>query len=90
MSLRTSRRFENSLYLTEPSARTLVLSATQGLNPAASSEPINLRDAARHPRFKLIPQCEEEPYHGFLGVPVIHRGETLGVVWLLAQVRLRR
>jgi phosphotransferase system enzyme I (PtsP) len=44
------------------------------------SETVNVRDAARHPRFKLIPQCEEEPYHGFLGVPVMHSGETLGVI----------
>jgi len=87
--------------------RSLVLSATEGLNPAAigkvpldseqglvglvatSSEPINVRDAARHPRFKLIPQCEEAPYHGFLGVPVIHRGDTLGVI-VVQQAKVRR
>jgi phosphotransferase system enzyme I (PtsP) len=44
------------------------------------SEPVNVRDAARHPRFKSSPQCEENPYHGFLGVPVMHRGEMLGVI----------
>ena len=96
-----------SIYLSEPSTGTLVLSATEGLNPAAigkvrldseqglvglaatSSEPINVRDAARHPRFKLIPLCEEAPYHGFLGVPVIHRGETLGVI-VVQQAQERR
>jgi len=96
-----------SIYLTEPATGTLVLSATEGLNPVAigkvrldsdqglvglvatSSEPVNVRDAARHPRFKLIPQCEEEPYHGFLGVPVIHRGKTLGVI-VVQQARVRR
>lgn len=96
-----------SIYLTERSTGTLVLSATEGLNPAAigkvrldseqglvglaatSSEPINVRDAARHPRFKLIPLCEEAPYHGFLGVPVIHRGETLGVI-VVQQAQERR
>jgi phosphotransferase system enzyme I (PtsP) len=96
-----------SIYLTERSTGTLVLSATEGLNPAAigkvrldseqglvglaatSSEPINVRDAARHPRFKLIPLCEEAPYHGFLGVPVIHRGETLGVI-VVQQAQQRR
>ena len=96
-----------SVYLIEPATRTLVLSATEGLNPAAigkvrleveqglvglvatSSEPINVRDAARHPRFKLIPQCEEAPYHGFLGVPVIHRGATLGVI-VVQQAKVRR
>jgi len=56
---------------------------------AMSCEPINVRDAARHPRFKLIPQCAEEPFHGFLGVPVIHRGKTLGVI-VVQQARARR
>ena len=53
------------------------------------SETVNVRDAARHPRFKLIPQCEEEPYHGFLGVPVMHSGETLGVI-VVQQALVRR
>ncbi|MEN8762514.1 MAG: phosphoenolpyruvate--protein phosphotransferase [Thiogranum sp.] len=56
---------------------------------ATNSAPVNVRDAARHPRFKLIPQCEETPYHGFLGVPVIHRGETLGVI-VVQQAKVRR
>ena len=55
----------------------------------SSSEPVNVRDASRHPRYKLIPECEEEPYHGFLGVPVIHRGETLGVI-VVQQARIGR
>ena len=53
------------------------------------SEPVNVRDAARHPHFKLIAECGEDPYHGFLGVPVIHRGETLGVI-LIQQSQVRR
>ncbi len=95
-----------SVYLFDPTTRTLVLSATEGLNPAAvgnvildsneglvglvatRSEPVNVHDAPRHPRFKVVPQCEEEPYHGFLGVPVIHRGETLGVI-VVQQARVR-
>ena len=96
-----------SIYLTQATSRTLVLSATDGLNPtvvdtaclsfdeglvglvATSSKPVNLRNASQHPRFKFIPQCGEESYHGFLGVPVIHRGETLGVI-VIQQVDLRR
>lgn len=96
-----------SIYLIDPAMRTLVLSATDGLNPtavgkarlkfteglvglsAASTEPINVHDAFLHPRFKLIPQCEEEPYHGFLGVPVIYRGESLGVI-VVQQAQVRR
>lgn len=56
---------------------------------ATLSEPVNVRDAVRHPRFKLIPQCGEEPYHGFLGVPVVHAGETLGVI-VVQQAQVRR
>ena len=56
---------------------------------ATSAEPINVPNASRHPRFKLIPQCEEDLYHGFLGVPVIHRGETLGVI-VVQQAQIRR
>jgi len=96
-----------AIYLADPAGRNLVLSATEGLNPAAVgqvrlgyeeglvglvatlSEPVNVRDAARHPRFKLIPQIEEEPYHGFLGVPVMHAGETLGVI-VVQQAYVRR
>lgn len=96
-----------SIYLVEPSARILVLAATEGLDPAAagkvrmdfneglvglvatSDKPVNVRDASRHPRFKLIPECREERYRGFLGVPVIHRGGTLGVI-VVQQVEARR
>jgi phosphotransferase system enzyme I (PtsP) len=56
---------------------------------ASSDKPVNVRDASRHPRFKLIPECREERYRGFLGVPVIHRGETLGVI-VVQQVEARR
>ena len=96
-----------SIYLLNPATRTLILSATDGLNPAVAgkvhldceeglvglvvtrSEPVNVRDAARHPRFKLIAQCEEESYHGFLGVPVMQSGETLGVI-VVQQAHARR
>lgn len=56
---------------------------------ATLSEPINLRNAASHPSFKLIPQCDEAPYHGFLGVPVIYRGDNLGVI-VVQQTGMRR
>jgi phosphotransferase system enzyme I (PtsP) len=96
-----------SIYLLNPASRTLVLSATDGLNPAVvgkvqlgseeglvglvvtRSEPVNVRDAACHPSYKLVPQCDEEPYHGFLGVPVMQRGETLGVI-VVQQTYARR
>ena len=43
-------------------------------------EIINLEDAASHPRFKYFPETGEEIYHGFMGVPIIHQRELLGVV----------
>jgi phosphotransferase system enzyme I (PtsP) len=56
---------------------------------AAQSEPVNIQDAPSHPHFKFIPRSGEEPYHAFLGVPLIHRGEQLGVL-VVQQVEARR
>ena len=44
------------------------------------SEPVNIEHADKHPRFKLIPECGEESYHSFLGLPVIQRGELLAIL----------
>ncbi|MCZ6640625.1 MAG: GAF domain-containing protein, partial [Gammaproteobacteria bacterium] len=52
------------------------------------AEPINLDDATVHPRFHLIPEIGEESFNSFLGVPVIHQRQVLGV--LVAQQRDRR
>ena len=43
-------------------------------------EPINLEDAAKHPRYRYFPETGEERYHGFLGVPIIHYRRVLGVL----------
>jgi phosphotransferase system enzyme I (PtsP) len=56
---------------------------------ATQSEPLNIQDAPRHSHFKFIPLSGEEPYHAFLGVPLIHRGEQLGVL-VVQQVEARR
>ena len=37
-------------------------------------------DAAMHPRFKYFPEAGEDPYHSFLGVPIIDRGLLQGVL----------
>jgi signal transduction histidine kinase/ActR/RegA family two-component response regulator len=37
-------------------------------------------NASAHPRFKYFPDAGEEPYHSFLGVPIIDRGIPLGVL----------
>lgn len=43
-------------------------------------EPINLEDAPSHPRYRYFPETGEERFKSFLGVPIIHRRRTLGVL----------
>ncbi|UZE95741.1 phosphoenolpyruvate--protein phosphotransferase [Alkalimarinus alittae] len=43
-------------------------------------EPINLQDAPSHPRYRYFPETGEERYQSFLGVPIIHRRNVLGVI----------
>ncbi len=52
-------------------------------------EPLNLDDAPAHPRFLLIPETGEQPFHGFLGVPIVHRRKVLGVLVVQRRERLR-
>jgi starch phosphorylase len=39
-----------------------------------------VEDATRHPRFKYFSEAGEDPYHSFLGVPLIDRGLLQGVL----------
>ncbi len=68
----------------------LSLSLDQGLTTlvAGRAEPINLENASEHPRFHYIPEIGEEPFNAFLGVPVIHHRQVLGV--LVVQQRDKR
>jgi phosphotransferase system enzyme I (PtsP) len=43
-------------------------------------EPINLEVAADHPQFRLFSESGEEKFHGFLGVPLTHSRELMGVL----------
>ena len=43
-------------------------------------EPINLEDAPSHPKFRYLQETGEEPFHAFLGVPIIHHRKLLGVL----------
>ncbi len=52
---------------------------------AERQEPVHVREAASHPRFRYFPETGEELYHAFLGVPLIHYRQVLGV--LVAQQR---
>ena len=55
---------------------------------ARREEPLNLENAESHPRFHFLPGIGEELYHAFLGVPIIHQREVLGV--LVVQQREQR
>jgi len=46
---------------------------------AQRAEPVNLENASSHPRYVYIPETREEEFESFLGVPVIHHREVLGV-----------
>ncbi len=39
-----------------------------------------IEDATKHPRFKYFSEAGEDPYHAFLGVPLIDRGLLQGVL----------
>jgi starch phosphorylase len=43
-------------------------------------KPQVVEDATRHPRFKYFREAGEDPYHSFLGVPLIDRGLLQGVL----------
>ncbi|GAB4361803.1 MAG: phosphoenolpyruvate--protein phosphotransferase [Gammaproteobacteria bacterium] len=55
---------------------------------ATRGEPVNLDNAPAHPDFKYIPESGEDPYHAYLGVPIIHQRDVLGV--LVVQQRQER
>ncbi|HEX2726091.1 MAG TPA: GAF domain-containing protein, partial [Beijerinckiaceae bacterium] len=55
---------------------------------ARTAEPLALADAQTHPAFSYRPETGEEIYHGFLGVPILRGGNTLGV--LVVQNRAHR
>lgn len=56
---------------------------------AERAEPLNLENAQEHPRFRLIEEIGEEPFATFLGVPIIHHREVLGVLVVQQQQRRR-
>ena len=55
---------------------------------ASNAEPLALSDAQTHPAFSYRAETGEEIYHGFMGVPVLRAGNTLGV--LVVQNRTHR
>ncbi len=68
--------------LKKPRGRTITLAFDQGIVGLVGrlAEPINLADAQSHPSFKYIPAVKEDLFRSFLGVPIIHRRQLLGVL----------
>ena len=50
--------------------------------------PLNLTDAPQHPSFSYRAETGEDPFHAFLGVPLLRGGRTIGV--LVVQNRTSR
>ncbi|MBS3804797.1 MAG: phosphoenolpyruvate--protein phosphotransferase [Oleiphilaceae bacterium] len=60
----------------------VTLAHSEGLIGLVGSreEPINLEDAPSHPRYRYFPETGEERFRSFLGVPIIHHRNVLGVL----------
>ncbi|MDP3802182.1 phosphoenolpyruvate--protein phosphotransferase [Brevundimonas sp.] len=55
---------------------------------ARLAQPISLSDAPSHPSFAYRPETGEDPYHAFLGAPLLRGGRAIGV--LVVQNRSER
>jgi phosphotransferase system enzyme I (PtsP) len=55
---------------------------------ARTAQPIAIEDAPRHPAFSYRPETGEDPFHAFLGVPILRTGGVTGV--LVVQNRTER
>jgi phosphotransferase system enzyme I (PtsP) len=55
---------------------------------ARLAQPISLSDAPSHPSFAYRPETGEDPYHAFLGAPLLRGGRAIGV--LVVQNRAER
>ncbi|MYM63489.1 phosphoenolpyruvate--protein phosphotransferase [Pseudomaricurvus sp. HS19] len=56
---------------------------------AQREEPINLEQATAHPKYQYFEATGEERYSSFMGVPIIHQRQVLGVL-VVQQVERRR
>ncbi|MFQ5487761.1 MAG: putative PEP-binding protein, partial [Gammaproteobacteria bacterium] len=45
-----------------------------------TGEPLNLDNAPDHPRYRFIAETGEARYHAFLGVPIIHHRQVMGIL----------
>ena len=76
--------------LNKDAVRAVTLGTSEGLigYVGAREEPLNLEDAASHPRFRYFAETGEERFASFLGVPIIHHRRVMGV--LVVQQKERR
>jgi glycogen phosphorylase len=60
----------------------LRLALTEGLAGLVAEQvrPVAVEQAPAHPRFKYFSESGEDPYHSFLGVPLMDRGVLQGVL----------
>ncbi len=67
------------------------MAANEGLvgQVAGREEPLNLEHAEAHAAFLLMPGIGEERFSSFLGVPIIHQRQVLGVLVVQQQERRR-
>ena len=56
---------------------------------AERAEPVNVENVGDHPRNQYIAEIGEDAFHSFLGVPIIHQGQVLGVL-VVQQKRKRK
>ncbi|RAN37303.1 phosphoenolpyruvate--protein phosphotransferase [Hyphomonas pacifica] len=58
------------------------LKANEGLVGlvARRAEPMAIQDAPRHSSFSYRPETGEDPFHAFLGVPILRGGRVIGVL----------
>jgi phosphotransferase system, enzyme I, PtsP len=47
---------------------------------SSTARPLRLTDAFSHPRFSYRPETGEDPFHSFLGVPILRGGRVSGVL----------
>jgi len=47
---------------------------------ATSKRPLNIENAALHPEYFYVALSKEENFHSFCGVPLVRRGEVVGVL----------
>ncbi len=68
--------------LNPDSVRVASLGKAEGLVGSVGSrgELLNLDDAPNHPAFRFLQETGEEIFQSFLGVPIVHQRETLGVL----------